>query len=75
MHVQVPAGNQWTPGWPISTMPYSLDSDPAFSVVEQEAMVRIWRAVAADFGDLDVDVTTQDPGLDALFMTSQFDTR
>lgn len=37
-------------------------------------MVLIWRAVAADFADLDVDVTTQDPGLDALFMTSDDDT-
>lgn len=49
------------------TQPYDLDGDPStVSVQEQQAVVSIWQAVAQDFAPWAVDVTTEDPGLDAL---------
>lgn len=49
------------------TQPFDLDGDPnTFSVEEQKAVVSIWQAVAQDFAPWTVDVTTEDPGQDAL---------
>lgn len=51
----------------LQTQPFDLDSDPAsFSLQEQQAVVSIWQAVAQDFAPWAVDVTTEDPGADAL---------
>lgn len=51
----------------LNTQPFDLDGDPGtFSVKEQEAVVSIWQAVAQDFAPWAVDVTTEDPGVDAL---------
>lgn len=51
----------------LQTDPYDLDGDPStFSQQEQQAMVSIWQAVAEDFAPWAVDVTTEDPGEDAL---------
>jgi hypothetical protein len=51
----------------LTTQPYDLDGEPgAFSVQEQQAIVSIWQAVAQDFASWAVDVTTEDPGFDAL---------
>lgn len=36
-------------------------------------MIQIWRAVAADFHDLDVDVTTELPPLSKLFKSTSQD--
>jgi hypothetical protein len=36
-------------------------------------MISIWRAVAEDFAVWDVDVTTEDPGLEGLRRTSSSD--
>jgi hypothetical protein len=45
----------------IITPPWSLDSDPAFSATELRAIVSIWRNVAEDYSNWDVDVTTEEP--------------
>ncbi|GCD90970.1 zinc-dependent metalloprotease family protein [Nocardioides sp. LS1] len=52
---------------------WSLDGDPAFSDVERAAVQDIWQRVAEDFAPFDVDVTTQDPGPDALDRSSPDD--
>ena len=37
-------------------------------------MIAIWRAVSEDFAVFDVDVTTEDPGVEGLRKTSSTDT-
>ena len=51
----------------VVTPPYSIDSHPAFSEVNDELanIVAIWRSVADDFAAFDVDVTTEYPGSEA----------
>ncbi|MCL8025640.1 fibronectin type III domain-containing protein [Nocardioides bruguierae] len=53
--------------------------DPAgdgagFSATDLDAVQKVWASVAADFEAFDVDVTTQDPGSDALVRSSASDT-
>lgn len=51
----------------LQTQPFDMDGDPnTFSVQEQQAIVSIWQAVAQDFAAWAVDVTTEDPGVEAL---------
>jgi hypothetical protein len=51
----------------LTTQPYDLDGDPSsFSLQEQQAIVTIHQAVSQDFAPWGVDVTTEDPGTDAL---------
>ena len=45
----------------IYTPPFSQDADDAFSQIELQAIMTIWRAVAEDFSIFDVDVTTEEP--------------
>lgn len=64
------AGTLWnssdTRGKPIVTPPFSLDGDSQFSNAELARIQAIWARVAEDYRPFDVDVTTEDPGLDAL---------
>lgn len=54
--------------------PFSLDSDTAhLSVAEQSALRAIWLAVAEDYAPFDVNVTTKDPGDDAIDRSSEAD--
>jgi hypothetical protein len=60
------AGTSWGPlnnngDVPIVTPPWSLDTNPAFSATELRAIVSIWRNVAEDYANWDVDVTTEEP--------------
>ncbi len=51
----------------INAAAYSLDADPTtFTTAEQDAIQSIWQRVAEDFAPFDVDVTTEDPGPDAI---------
>lgn len=60
---------------PIDTPAFSLDSNYAqFSDVEREAIQDVWARVAEDFAPFLVDVTTEDPGVDALVKTGATDT-
>ncbi len=52
----------------------SRDGD-AFNGAEQAGVREIWDSVAEDFAPFDVDVTTQDPGPDALVDTGDGDRR
>ena len=53
-------------GATIVSAPYSIDGDPLFSAAELERIQYIWQRVAEDFLPYGVDVTTQDPGFEAL---------
>ncbi|MCM0621552.1 zinc-dependent metalloprotease family protein [Nocardioides bruguierae] len=48
---------------------------PAFSDAELARVQEVWARVAEDFAAFDVDVTTEDPGTDALVRTDTADTR
>lgn len=66
-------GNGWSSG-SINADPFDLDGVPNdFNTAEREAIQNIWRRVAEDFAPFDVDVTTEDPGSDALARTSSLD--
>jgi len=54
-----------------TTPPFSLDTNPgALSAAEHAAIQYIWRSMAEDFARFDVDVTTEDPGVEYLRRTS-----
>jgi hypothetical protein len=55
---------------------YDTDANPAaFSTAELTAIAGVWARVAEDFATMDVDVTTADPGVDAITRSSFGDTR
>lgn len=62
-------GTQWNSdyGRPIIvTPPFSLDLDPAYSSLEHAYMQSVWLRLREDYAPFDVDVTTEDPGVDGL---------
>jgi PKD repeat protein len=64
----------YTSGQPINSAPFSLDGNSnSFNTQEQDAIQYIWQRVAEDFAPFDVDVTTQDPGDDAIFRSASTD--
>ncbi len=73
------SGTQWnssfTGGASFTTPPFDIDGNPAaFSDAELQRIQLIWQRVAEDYAPFDVDVTTQDPGLEGLRKTSSGDT-
>jgi PKD repeat protein len=75
------SGTSWnssyTGGANIVTPPYSTDTtvSTAFSQTELDNIYSIWQRVAEDYAAFDVDVTTQEPGLEALRKTTSTDTQ
>jgi PKD repeat protein len=66
--------NSFESGLDFVTPPYDLDGNPAaFSDSERERIQYIWQRVAEDYAPFGVDVTTEDPGLEALRKTSSSD--
>jgi PKD repeat protein len=66
--------NSFAGGADIVTPAYDTDGDPAsFSSTELANVQEIWQRVAEDYAPFDVDVTTQDPGVEALRKTSDTD--
>jgi len=59
-------GTSWNGGATIVSAPFSIDADAAFSATELERIQYVWQRVAEDFLPYGVDVTTQDPGVEAL---------
>ena len=73
-------GTSWnsnfTGGASIVTPPYSTDSTTtSFTTTELNNIQAIWQRVAEDFAPFDVDVTTEDPGLEALRRTTSTDSQ
>ncbi len=72
------SGTQWNNafagGATIVSQPFDLDGSPStFSATEQNMIRRIWQRVAEDYAPFAIDVTTEDPGLEALRRTSSTD--
>lgn len=70
--------NGWAQGYnggnPINAPAWSLDATPLdFSTTERQIIQEVWQRVAEDFAPFDVDVTTQDPGYDAMARSSLAD--
>jgi len=62
-------------GGDIVTPAYDTDGNPSsFSDAERRAIQDIWLRVAEDFAPFDVDVTTEDPGVNALVRAGSTDT-
>lgn len=74
----VTTGTYWNStfnnGQPIVTPAFSLDADSQFSSLELERIQYIWQRVAEDFLPFEVNVTTQDPGVEALRKVGTTDT-
>lgn len=59
---------------PVEVAAFDIDGDPAaFSDAERTVIQQIWRRVAEDFAPFDVDVTTEDPGVDAIISNAPGD--
>lgn len=60
----------------LTAQAYDTDGNPsAFSATELSNIREIWQRVAEDYAPFDVDVTTQEPAIDALQRTSSTDTQ
>lgn len=64
-----------TSGGAITTAPFSLDSNRAFSDAELRAIQEIWRRTAECYSPFNVDVTTQAPPAGDLVNSGSGDTR
>ncbi len=66
--------NAYAAGAPIVTPAFDTDGAPAtFSDAERTVIQDIWRRVAEDYAAWDVDVTTEDPGVEKLRRTASSD--
>lgn len=64
----------WASNSTINAQPYDTDGNPgSFSAAELEAIQKVWQRVAEDYAPFDVNVTTADPGADAIHRTSSTD--
>ena len=74
----VVAGTAWNDGYGVSTdaqPAFDNDGDPStFSAGEQDIVQSVWQRVAEDYAPFDIDVTTRDPGPDALARSGPDDT-
>lgn len=75
----VTEGTSWNSSYGITTIvspPFDLDGDPtSYSLAELERITISWQRTAEDFAPFDINVTTRDPGLDALIRSGGNDTR
>jgi PKD repeat protein len=74
----VTSGTSWNTayagGRDIVTPAFDFDGNPAsFSTAELDRIQYIWQRVAEDFAPFDVDVTTEDPGVEALRKSTSTD--
>jgi PKD repeat protein len=74
----ITTGTSWNRSYnvdPIISAPFNHDGDPSsFSEVERNQIINIWRAVSEDYAPYNVNVTTQDPGVEGLRKSSKSDT-
>lgn len=69
------ARSAWHDG-PFTAPAFSADADPTtLSAAERSEVYATWLTVAEDFAPFDVDVTTADPGADAITRTDASDQR
>jgi len=75
---QTTTGTSWNSayasGAAIVSAPFDLDGDPStFDATERAVIQGIWKRVAEDYAPFAIDVTTQDPGVEALRKTTSSD--
>ena len=70
------SGTSWNSGYgdPIVSAAYDIDGVAGFNSTELTRIQYIWQRVAEDYLPYGVDVTTQDPGVEALRKSSTGDT-
>lgn len=69
-----PWNTNFASGADIVTPAFDTDGNPSsFSATELAAVQEVWRIVAEDYAAWDVDVTTEDPGIEAIRRTSLSD--
>lgn len=73
------SGTDWNDsdngGRDFTTPPLDIDGDTSnFSNAEKAMIQNIWRRVAEDYAAFDVDVTTEDPGVEAIRQSGDGDT-
>ncbi len=68
-------GSGWDHGGnPMVAAAYDADGDPTtFSDTERATIQDIWRRIAEDYAVFDIDVTTEDPGADAIGRSTSSD--
>jgi len=73
----ITAGTRWNTLWrrgaPFTTPAFSIDANPAFNDAEMAIVQEAFRRVAEHFAPWNVDVTTEDPGVDRLRKTTTSD--
>ena len=74
----VTSGTAWnssvTNGADIVSAPFDFDGDPTtFSAAERDRITKIWQRVVEDYAPFAIDITTEDPGIEALRRTSTAD--
>ena len=68
-------GTAWVNGATIVTPAYDIDNNPSsFSATELANIRQIWERVSEDFLPFNVDVTTEDPGIEGLRKVGNSDT-
>jgi len=75
----VTSGTSWNStyaaGADITTPAFDTDGSPTtFSASEQAVIQEVWKRISEDYAPWDIDVTTADPGLEAIRRTSASDT-
>jgi PKD repeat protein len=73
------SGTSWnsyyTGGSTIVSQPFDLDGDrSSFNSAERALIQSVWQRVAEDYAPFAIDVTTEDPGVEALRRTTSTDT-
>ena len=69
-------GTAWLNGATIVSPAYDIDNNPSsFSATELSNIREIWERVSEDYLPFNVDVTTEDPGIEALRNTGGSDTQ
>jgi len=58
---------------PLVSAPFDIDGAPGFSATEQAVIFEVWQRVSEDYLPFDVNVTTIDPGVEALRKTGPTD--
>lgn len=75
----VTSGTSWNDYFevdPIVSPPFDLDGNPnSFNQTELERIVIAWQRTAEDYAPFDINVTTRDPGIEALRNTGGADTQ
>ncbi len=69
-------GTDWNVDFtdPITVAAFDIDGNPAvFSDEERAIIQQVWRRVAEDFAPFDIDITTEDPGVDGIISNAPGD--